>query len=103
MSFLNARLLDHDNDNDIQWYMLAKPERQDVLTRRSKEFDRAAHTTDVVMPILREHHFSFPSGPKQRAHRALLSDLMTPAFLNEVSAKPFYLVEPVNKVSQLDQ
>jgi hypothetical protein len=56
----------------------------DVLTRRSKEFDRSSFTTDVVLPILREHHFPFPSGPKQRAHRALLSDLMTPAFLNEV-------------------
>jgi hypothetical protein len=59
-------------------------ECQDVLTRRSKEFDRSPFTTDVVEPILREHHFSFPSGPKQRAHRALLSDLMAPAFLNEV-------------------
>jgi hypothetical protein len=59
-------------------------ECQDVLTRRSKEFDRSSFTTDVVQPILREHHFPFPSGPKQRAHRALLSDLMTPAFLNEV-------------------
>lgn len=60
-------------------------ECEDVLTRRSKEFDRARFTTDVVQPILREHHFPFPSGPKQRAHRSLLSDLMTPAFLNEVS------------------
>lgn len=59
-------------------------ECQDVLVRRSKEFDRSHFTTDVVGPILREHHFSFPSGPKFRAHRALLSDLMTPAFLNEV-------------------
>jgi hypothetical protein len=61
-------------------------ECHDVLTRRSKEFDRSEFTTNVVQPILREHHFPFPSGPKQRAHRALLSDLMTPAFLNEVSA-----------------
>jgi len=60
-------------------------ECQDVLTRRSKEFDRSEFTTNVVMPILREHHFPFPSGPKQRAHRALLSDLMSPAFLNEAS------------------
>ncbi|KAN0106894.1 cytochrome P450 [Hyaloscypha variabilis] len=62
----------------------------DVLTRRSKEFDRSSFTTDVVLPILREHHFPFPSGPKQRAHRALLSDLMTPAFLNEVAAPRLY-------------
>ena len=63
-------------------------ECQDVLWHRSKEFDRADTTRDVVEPILREHFFSFPSGPKQRAHRALLSDLMTPAFLNNVSIKP---------------
>ncbi|PVH84306.1 cytochrome P450 [Cadophora sp. DSE1049] len=65
-------------------------ECQDVLTRRSKEFDRSSFTTDVVMPILREHHFPFPSGPKQRAHRALLSDLMAPTFLNEVAAPRLY-------------
>ncbi len=60
-------------------------ECQDVLVRRAKEFDRSTFTTDVVEPILREHHFPFPTGPKFRAHRALLSDLMSPAFLHEVS------------------
>jgi len=55
----------------------------DVLHRR-QEFDRAQFTTDDVQPIVREHHFTFPSGPKQRAHRLLLNDMMTPAFLNEV-------------------
>ncbi|KAL6408586.1 cytochrome P450 [Ilyonectria robusta] len=65
-------------------------ECEDVLTRRSRDFDRARFTTDVVQPILREHHFSFPSGPQQRAHRSLLSDLMTPAFLNEVAAPRLY-------------
>ena len=64
-------------------------ECQDVLVRRSREFDRATFTTDVVQPILREHFFPMPSGPKQRAHRALLADLMTPAFLNEVSIHHF--------------
>lgn len=56
--------------------------------RRSKEFDRASFTTDVVQPILREHFFPMPSSTKQRAHRALLSDTMTPAFLNEVRSHP---------------
>lgn len=60
-------------------------ECQDALVRRPREFDRSHFTTDVVQPILREHHFSFPSGPKCRAHRALLADLMTPGFLHEVS------------------
>jgi cytochrome P450 len=63
-------------------------ECQDVLVRRSKEFDRSPFTTDVVGPILREHHFSFPTGPKFRAHRALLADLMTPGFLNDVRTTP---------------
>lgn len=63
-------------------------ECQDVLVRRSKEFDRASFTTDVVQPILREHFFPMPSSTKQRAHRALLSDTMTPAFLNEVRSHP---------------
>ena len=67
------------------WVIIADArECQDVLLRRSREFDRSRFTTDVVQPILREHHFSFPSGPKQKAHRALLGDLMTPAFLHEV-------------------
>ncbi|KAF2799649.1 cytochrome P450 [Melanomma pulvis-pyrius CBS 109.77] len=65
-------------------------ECQDVLLRRSREFDRSRFTTDVVQPILREHHFSFPSGPKQKAHRALLSDLMTPGFLHEIAAPQLY-------------
>ncbi|CZR65123.1 related to TRI13-cytochrome P450 [Phialocephala subalpina] len=75
----------------LPWVIVADArECQDVLTRRSREFDRSAFTTDVVLPILREHHFPFPSGPKQRAHRALLSDLMAPAFLNEVAAPRLY-------------
>ncbi|KAH7018784.1 cytochrome P450 monooxygenase [Ilyonectria destructans] len=68
----------------LRWVIVTDArECEDVLTRRSREFDRARFTTDVVQPILREHHFSFPSGPKQRAHRSLLSDLMTPTFLNK--------------------
>ncbi|KAH7131750.1 cytochrome P450 [Dactylonectria estremocensis] len=75
----------------LPWVLVTDArECEDVLTRRSREFDRARFTTDVVQPILREHHFPFPSGSKQRAHRSLLSDLMTPAFLNEVAAPRLY-------------
>lgn len=59
-------------------------ECHDVLLRRSREFDRSTFITDTVQPILGDFHFSFPSGPKQKAHRALISDLMTPGFLHEV-------------------
>jgi hypothetical protein len=56
----------------------------DVLVRRSREFDRSSFIINSVELVLREHFFPMPSGPKQRAHRALLTDLMTPEFVNEV-------------------
>lgn len=55
-----------------------------MLFRRAKEFDRAKMITDSVGPILREHFFPMPTGPKQKAHRALLADTMTNEFLHEV-------------------
>lgn len=67
------------------WVVVADArECQDVLGRRGREFDRAKMNWDVVQPILREHHFPFPSGPKQKAHRALLADLMGVEFLHKV-------------------
>ena len=71
-------------------------ECQDVLVRRSREFDRATFTTDAVQPILREHFFPMPSGPKQRAHKALLADTMTPPFLNEVCILRFLKLSEAN-------
>lgn len=61
-------------------------ECQDVLFRRAKEFDRSSFITNSVGPVLREHFFPMPSGPVQRAHKALLADTMTNEFLHEVSS-----------------
>lgn len=69
----------------LPWVIVADArECQDVLFRRAKEFDRAKMITDSVGPILREHFFPMPTGPKQKAHRALLADTMTNEFLHEV-------------------
>lgn len=69
------------------WVVVADArECQDVLGRRGREFDRAKLNWDVVQPILGEHHFPFPSGPKHKAHRALLADLMGVGFLHKVCA-----------------
>lgn len=75
-------------------------ECQDVLVRRGKEFDRSQFTIDVVQPIVREHFFAFPSGPKHRAHRLLLSDTMSPHFLNEVCNSLALNVKPKQRLTQ---
>lgn len=93
-SWLRSQLYEHNvpmvqvfvKPGCLPWVIVGDyRECMDVLSRRSHEWDRSHFTSDVVTPVLREHHFPFPSGPKQKAHRALLSDLMTPAFLNEVN------------------
>lgn len=60
-------------------------ESQDILLRRTKEFDRSNHFGDLFRDIAPDHHISMRSGnPNFKIHRRLIQDLMTPAFLNEV-------------------
>ena len=59
-------------------------ESQDILMRRTKEFDRSQFFGDIFLGLLPDHHISMKTNDSFKAHRLLLKDLMTPAFLNEV-------------------
>ncbi|EXJ60823.1 hypothetical protein A1O7_04976 [Cladophialophora yegresii CBS 114405] len=66
-------------------------EAQDILLRRTKEFDRADFTADVFTGLVPDMHISFKSSEDRfKTHRNLLKDLMTPVFLHEVAARQIY-------------
>lgn len=65
-------------------------ESQDILLRRTKEFDRSEFFGDIFKGILPDHHISLKTNDLFKAHRRLLQDLMTPAFLNEIAAPQIY-------------
>jgi hypothetical protein len=60
-------------------------ESQDILMRRTKEFDRSDQFGNTFTGIVPDHHIHMKSAnPEFKAHRRLIQDLMTPAFLNGV-------------------
>lgn len=60
-------------------------ECQDILMRRTKEFDRGKRSTDVFGTVVPEHHIAMTSSdPRFKGNKELVKDLMTPSFLNEV-------------------
>jgi hypothetical protein len=61
-------------------------ETQDILMRRTKEFDRSDFTSDLFAGVLPDHHIRLKTNDEYKKHRRLLQDLMTPAFLNQVAA-----------------
>lgn len=64
-------------------------EGQDIMLRRTKEFDRSEHFSNIFLGLVPDHHISMKSSnPQFKAHRRLIQDLMTPAFLNEVGQDP---------------
>lgn len=64
-------------------------ETHDIMTKR-KEFDRSRVTADLLSGPLPNHHFILPTDERWKAHRRLLQDLMTPAFLNRVAVPAIY-------------
>lgn len=68
------------------WVILTEfRESQDILLRRTKEFDRSDHFGNIFKGLTPDHHISMKTAnPQFKAHRRLIQDLMTPAFLNEV-------------------
>ncbi|TDZ19120.1 Cytochrome P450 monooxygenase TRI13 [Colletotrichum orbiculare MAFF 240422] len=64
-------------------------EGQDILMRR-KEFDRSDFTIALLGGEARNFHINLKTGPEWKAHRRLLQDLMTPAFLHNVAAPNIY-------------
>lgn len=60
-------------------------EAQDIMLRRTKEFDRSSFFGDLFAGTIPNHHIRKQSiDPKFKASRALVKDLMTPAFLHDV-------------------
>ncbi|KAI0878260.1 cytochrome P450 [Hypoxylon argillaceum] len=66
-------------------------ESQDILLRRTREFDRGPATTDVFAGVVPNHHIAMASAdPRFKGNKELVRDLMTPNFLHEVSAPHIY-------------
>lgn len=60
---------------------------QDLLLRRSREFDRPAGVLAALRGVIPNHHIAMrTSDPQFRRNRELVRDLMTPGFLHTVNA-----------------
>ncbi|KAL6875158.1 cytochrome P450 [Trichoderma novae-zelandiae] len=63
----------------------------DIISRRSKEFDRGTRTKECIGFVAPTFHFTMEtSDPRFKFHKKLIRDLMTPKFLNNVSAPRIY-------------
>lgn len=66
-------------------------ESQDILLRRTKEFDRSGFFGDLINGILPEQHIQFLSHDDRfKKNRALINHLMAPTFISQVSAPEVY-------------
>ncbi|KAL7619375.1 hypothetical protein AAE478_009912 [Parahypoxylon ruwenzoriense] len=62
-------------------------EAQDILLRRSKEFDRSKKSLQSFAGPVPNHHIAMASSdPRFKGNKDIVRDLMTPAFLHQVSA-----------------
>lgn len=76
----------------LPWVVVTDPlESQDILLRRTKDFDRARYFGDVISGVLPEQHIQFQShDPRFKNNRALINHLMAPTFVGQVSAPEVY-------------
>lgn len=66
-------------------------ESQDILLRRTKEFDRSGFFGDIMNGILPEQHIQFLSTDDRfKKNRNLINHLMAPTFISQVSAPEVY-------------
>lgn len=73
------------------WVIIADfREAQDILLRRSKEFDRGALAYDIFGGILPESHVWMRSNETFKRSRKWMQDLMAPAFLLGVAGPQIY-------------
>jgi hypothetical protein len=79
---------------------LAKPwvvisdfqEAQDILIRRTKEFDKSIWFKDVAGAVMPESHIFMRTTSRFKQHRRLIQDIMNPGFLHNVAALHIYNV-----------
>jgi cytochrome P450 len=76
----------------LPWIILTDPhESQDILQRRTKDFDRSGFFGEVIGGILPEQHIQFLSTDARfKTNRNLINHLMAPTFIREVSAPEVY-------------
>lgn len=76
----------------LPWVVVTDPyESQDILLRRTKEFDRSGFFGDLINGILPEQHIQFLSNDDRfKKNRALINHLMAPTFISQVSAPEVY-------------
>ncbi|KAK0629552.1 cytochrome P450 [Bombardia bombarda] len=76
----------------LPWVIVTDPqESQDILLRRSKEFDRSSFFGDVIGGINPEQHIQFQSHDVRfKNNRNLINHLMAPTFISQVSAPEMY-------------
>ncbi|KAF4958665.1 hypothetical protein FGADI_2213 [Fusarium gaditjirri] len=66
-------------------------ETHDILTKRLKDFDRSDRAREAFSGIVPHQMLSYQTvDPKFKKHRELMRDLMSPKFLNQVSAPEIY-------------
>ncbi|WYZ35700.1 hypothetical protein EsH8_X_000347 [Colletotrichum jinshuiense] len=77
---------------DLPWVVLTDPfESQDILHRRTKEFDRSGFFGELIGGILPEQHIQFLSTDVRfKSSRSLINHLMAPTFITQVSAPEVY-------------
>ncbi|EAQ91576.1 hypothetical protein CHGG_03511 [Chaetomium globosum CBS 148.51] len=76
----------------LPWVVVTDPfESQDILLRRTKEFDRSGFFGDLIGGILPEQHIQFVStDSRYKNNRHLINHLMAPSFITEVSGPQLY-------------
>ncbi|KAH6655386.1 cytochrome P450 [Truncatella angustata] len=76
----------------LPWVVVTDPsESQDILLRRTKEFDRSGFFGELIGGILPEQHIQFLSSDERfKKNRNLINHLMAPNFINQVSAPEVY-------------
>ncbi|USP77758.1 cytochrome P450 monooxygenase [Curvularia clavata] len=65
-------------------------EAQDIVMRRTKEFDKPDDLSDMFYSIAPDHHTVQPTNDQWRAQRKLIQDLISSAFLNSVAAQQLH-------------
>ncbi|KAK4073230.1 uncharacterized protein Triagg1_5510 [Trichoderma aggressivum f. europaeum] len=71
-------------------------EGYDILSKRHREFDRSKRNADIFETIGSNFHLAMQTrDPRFKGNKELIRDLMTPAFLNEVSAVHIYDIATV--------
>ncbi|KAK8008238.1 hypothetical protein PG991_010789 [Apiospora marii] len=76
----------------LPWVVLTDPhESQDILLRRTREFDRSGFFGELIGGILPEQHIQFLSGDARfKNNRNLINHLMAPTFIATVSGPETY-------------